>query len=372
MSRDRLSSENEIKVKRRRAGETAVNNRGRAKENKEKKGNKLVKILLIVLAVLLVAAIALGAVLITKAKDLMSNPEDAFKLDASENDKPTVVVDGNENESTYVANSGIYNILLLGIDSTEEREAKNYGYRSDVMMLCSINFNDMSMHLTSVPRDMWVTVPKSMDENGNVTSSVSQRINTAYSYGGGPNRDGAKYAMKCMEDFLSMNGTFNVDIDYFISIDIDGLYKLADDLGGVEVVMDRTVKGVGFEGQTVTINSYNIDAYIRTRKGAGDDQGRVSRQQDYIMAVAKKIKSMGTTEAVTSMYGTITQYAKTNLTLDQCLAMAGFVREFELDNLTKYTVEGVGFTTSGGAKVMGCNEEALREYMLEYFYTKQG
>ncbi len=163
-----------------------------------------------------------------------------------------------------------------------------------------------------------------------------------------------------------------MDIDYFISIDIDGLYKLADDLGGVEVVMDRTVKGVGFEGQTVTINSYNIDAYIRTRKGAGDDQGRVSRQQDYIMAVAKKIKSMGTTEAVTSMYGTITQYAKTNLTLDQCLAMAGFVREFELDNLTKYTVEGVGFTTSGGAKVMGCNEEALREYMLEYFYTKQG
>ena len=128
---------------------------------------------------------------------------------------------------------------------------------------------------------------------------------------------------------------------------------------------------MGNKGDTVTINKSNIDAYIRTRKGAGDDYGRVSRQQDYIMAVAKKIKAMGTTEAVTSMYGTITQYAKTNLSLDQCLSLAGFVKDFDLDNLTKYTITGKGFRTSGGASVLAVDEEELKTYMLEYFYDQE-
>ena len=168
-----------------------------------------------------------------------------------------------------------------------------------------------------------------------------------------------------------MDGTFDIDIDYFVSIDMDGMYKLADDLGGVEVGMDRYVAGVGNKGETVTITSKNIDAYIRTRKGAGDDYGRVSRQQDYIMAVAKKIKSMGTTEAVTRLYGTITEYAKTNLSLEQCLSLASFVRDFDLSNLTKYTVQGTGFRTSGGASVLAVKEDELRAYMLDYFYDKQ-
>ena len=127
----------------------------------------------------------------------------------------------------------------------------------------------------------------------------------------------------------------------------------------------------GTKSDVSVTNNGNIDAYIRTRKGAGDDYGRVSRQQDYIMAVAKKIKAMGTTEAVTSMYGTITQYAKTNLSLEQCLSLASFVKDFNLDNLTKYTVMGKGFKTSAGASVLAVDEEELRTYMLEYFYDQQ-
>lgn len=337
----------------------------------KKKMNKPIKVLLIVLIVLFVAAVALGIYLVTYANNIMSNPEDAFKLNKKDENSKVVISSDDKDDEVYNKTEGIYNILLLGIDSNAEREAQRKGYRSDVMMLCSINFDQNTMHLTSVPRDMWVDVPREIDDAGNVIKSSSQRINTAYSYGGGPNKDGAKYAMKCMEDFLSMDGTFDIDIDYFVSIDMDGMYKLADDLGGVEVVMDRYVAGVGNKGETVTITSKNIDAYIRTRKGAGDDYGRVSRQQDYIMAVAKKIKSMGTTEAVTRLYGTITEYAKTNLSLEQCLSLASFVRDFDLSNLTKYTVQGTGFRTSGGASVLAVKEDELRAYMLDYFYDKQ-
>ena len=371
MGRNNSGGDNEFKVQRRRID---VDN-GSGKKVKggadavidKKKMNKPIKVLLIVLVVLFVVAVVLGVYLVSYANSIMSNPEDAFKT--HEEDSKVVISNENE-EQVYNKTKGIYNILLLGIDSNAEREAQRRGYRSDVMMLCSINFDQNTMHLTSVPRDMWVEVPTEIDESGNVIDTTSQRINTAYSYGGGPDADGAEYAMKCMENFLSMDGTFDVNIDYFVSIDMDGMYQLADDLGGVEVVLDRYVPGVGNEGDTVTITSANIDPYIRTRKGAGDDFGRVSRQQDYIMAVAKKIKSMGTTEAITKLYGTITEYAKTNLTLEQCLSLASFVKDFDLDNLTKYTVQGTGFRTSGGASVLAVNEDELRQYMLDYFYDE--
>lgn len=375
MGKNRSNDDNELKVQRRHIEAEHGSNRtvrdgGEAVISK-KKMNKPIKVLLIVLIVLFVAAVALGIYLVTYANNIMSNPEDAFKLNKKDENSKVVISSDDKDDEVYNKTEGIYNILLLGIDSNAEREAQRKGYRSDVMMLCSINFDQNTMHLTSVPRDMWVDVPREIDDAGNVIKSSSQRINTAYSYGGGPDKDGAKYAMKCMEDFLSMDGTFDIDIDYFVSIDMDGMYKLADDLGGVEVVMDRYVAGVGNKGETVTITSKNIDAYIRTRKGAGDDYGRVSRQQDYIMAVAKKIKSMGTTEAVTRLYGTITEYAKTNLSLEQCLSLASFVRDFDLSNLTKYTVQGTGFRTSGGASVLAVKEDELRAYMLDYFYDKQ-
>ena len=375
MGKNRSNDDNELKVQRRHIEAEHGSNRtvrdgGEAVINK-KKMNRPIKVLLIVLIVLFVVAVALGIYLVTYANNIMSNPEDAFKLNKKDENSKVVISNDDKDDEVYNKTEGIYNILLLGIDSNAEREAQRKGYRSDVMMLCSINFDQNTMHLTSVPRDMWVDVPREIDDAGNVIKSSSQRINTAYSYGGGPNKDGAKYAMKCMEDFLSMDGTFDIDIDYFVSIDMDGMYKLADDLGGVEVVMDRYVAGVGNKGETVTITSKNIDAYIRTRKGAGDDYGRVSRQQDYIMAVAKKIKSMGTTEAVTRLYGTITEYAKTNLSLEQCLSLASFVRDFDLSNLTKYTVQGTGFRTSGGASVLAVKEDELRAYMLDYFYDKQ-
>ena len=375
MGKNRSNDDNELKVQRRyieaeHGSNRTVRDGGEAVISK-KKMNKPIKVLLIVLIVLFVAAVALGIYLVTYANNIMSNPEDAFKLNKKDENSKVVISSDDKDDEVYNKTEGIYHILLLGIDSNAEREAQRKGYRSDVMMLCSINFDQNTMHLTSVPRDMWVDVPREIDDAGNVIKSSSQRINTAYSYGGGPNKDGAKYAMKCMEDFLSMDGTFDIDIDYFVSIDMDGMYKLADDLGGVEVVMDRYVAGVGNKGETVTITSKNIDAYIRTRKGAGDDYGRVSRQQDYIMAVAKKIKSMGTTEAVTRLYGTITEYAKTNLSLEQCLSLASFVRDFDLSNLTKYTVQGTGFRTSGGASVLAVKEDELRAYMLDYFYDKQ-
>lgn len=200
MGKNRSNDDNELKVQRRHIEAEHGSNRtvrdgGEAVISK-KKMNKPIKVLLIVLIVLFVAAVALGIYLVTYANNIMSNPEDAFKLNKKDENSKVVISSDDKDDEVYNKTEGIYNILLLGIDSNAEREAQRKGYRSDVMMLCSINFDQNTMHLTSVPRDMWVDVPREIDDAGNVIKSSSQRINTAYSYGGGPDKDGEKYAMK--------------------------------------------------------------------------------------------------------------------------------------------------------------------------------
>ena len=61
------------------------------------------------------------------------------------------------------------NILLLGCDDFSDN-----GFRTDVIMLLSLNPKHRSINLISFPRDLYVTIP----------GYWSNRINTAWGLGG--------------------------------------------------------------------------------------------------------------------------------------------------------------------------------------------
>ena len=50
---------------------------------------------------------------------------------------------------------GVVNILLLGIDSNAEREAASKGYRSDVMIVLTLNGQTNEVSMLSIPRDTY-------------------------------------------------------------------------------------------------------------------------------------------------------------------------------------------------------------------------
>ena len=139
--------------------------------------------------------------------------------------------------------------MCIRDSSNAAREAAHKGYRSDTMILCSFDFTNNRLNMISVPRDTRTKVNKLDYDTGEVVDQTTNRINTAYTFGGGPDHYGAQNAMDCMEEFLSCDGEFDIPIDYYVSIDLDGLPKLAESLGGVEVVLDRTLRGIGKKGQ---------------------------------------------------------------------------------------------------------------------------
>ena len=96
----------------------------------------------------------------------------------------------------------VYNLFSrIGIDESTERE--NWGtFRTDTMILVSIDFSNNDVCMVSIPRDSYVKI---YNANGNVAnpSSPYSKINNAFSEGGGAQKKGFEYSIATVEKLKS-------------------------------------------------------------------------------------------------------------------------------------------------------------------------
>jgi LCP family protein required for cell wall assembly len=164
---------------------------------------------------------------------------------------------------TELATKDYINILLLGIDRRSKNE---YGYRTDTMILVSINKRDNMVVLTSVPRDLWYA-------NG--------RINALYL------TDGFEGLQEAYEEITGIRP------QRYILTDFEDFSWIVDAMGGIDVDVQTSFTDTGypvdetFEYQTVTfekglekMTGERALIFSRSRKGDYDngDWGRMRRQ----------------------------------------------------------------------------------------------
>ena len=87
--------------------------------------------------------------------------------------------------------------------------------------------------------------------------------------------------------------------------------------------------------------------------------------------MAQKMQKTGSIKTALSVFQKISSEIQTNLSLDQIAALAGFMQDFDLKNLTRHTVESSGMKTSSGAAVQKINKKAFEAYILDYFYQEK-
>lgn len=148
----------------------------------------------------------------------------------------------------------IINILLVGIDtrSTELDKGEQHG---DVQIILSINKETGEVKLTSVMRDLYVTIPGYKSKN---------RINVAYHFGqSNPklNGSGGQLAMR------TINRNFQMNIEYYATINFFGLASIIDALGGVDLELTAE--------EAAAINSY-----LRQHPPAYDNQGKDYKRRE--------------------------------------------------------------------------------------------
>lgn len=196
------------------------------------------------------------------------------------------------------------NILLLGTDTGAF--GRDYKGRTDTIMMMTLNPQKKTTTIVSLPRDMKVNLP------GYAEYSPA-KINAAYTYGG------------VKETINTVQKYFNVPIDYYVMVNMGGLEKAINQVGGVSVTSPLTFDYEGYsfkKGQTYHMNGAKALAFSRMRYD--DPQGDYGRQERQRLVITALMKEAASYKSVLNQkfLNSIADQSKTNLTFSDMTTLA--------------------------------------------------
>ena len=237
----------------------------------------------------------------TDTKVIISKDKKMRKADTSD----------SETESSGKSITEPFTILLMGIDSTDEVLSKNAIANGDTLILITFNPKTLNATMMSIPRDSYVPIACWSDKAENKITHA------------------AGYGTDCMIN--TIEEYFEVNIDYYAKINFKGLVKLVDAVGGVEVNVDAdqtlctddSSRGneVCIDPGLQTLNGEQALVYARNRKQlVNGDFGRGQHQQEIVMALINKMKTITKVSQFMDILNTISNSLDTNLTTKQILS----------------------------------------------------
>lgn len=244
------------------------------------------------------------------------------------------------------------NVMLLGLD--ESRERANWGsFRTDTMILLSLNFETKDVDMISIPRDSYVKI-YGKESRG--------KVNSAFSAGGGKNKKGFEYAMKTVSDIFG-----GVTVNYYIGFNMQMVKDVVDAMGGVEYEVDIEVRMNGRELHPGLqhMNGQAVLDYARQRKGSSD-VARVDRQQRILMAIFKQMLATKQFANIPSIFTAVESNMATNLSFQQISALALFASGIGLENLDRHLLDG-DFLDMRKTSYWGVSEYKKQQLIKEIF-----
>ena len=252
----------------------------------------------------------------------------------------------------------IVNIMLLGSDSRGDG-----GYRTDVMMLVSINRNTGTVSVVSFPRDLYV----------DIAGWQTNRLNVAMAVGGF-NTLAATY-----------QANFGVRPAYYILTNFAGFKSIINSLGGIDVKAEKSLRdhcdlpwadGAGYckidAPATVPMNGDDALWYVRSRHSSSDFD-RLRRAQEVIRAIFVGLMSRDAIARAPELYSIYSKNVETNLTIDQILPLLPIAQALAKDpkQVRRFAItpsQAVPFVTPEGAMVLWPNLDAIRAIVYQAVY----
>ncbi|WP_367997432.1 LCP family protein [Streptomyces sp. GMY02] len=211
------------------------------------------------------------------------------------------------------------NILLIGSDTRSGEGNGKYGQddggsqRSDTTILLHLAADRQSATAVSLPRDLMVDVPSCRKPDGTRSTAQFAQFNWAFQFGG------AACTIRTVEKLTGIR------IDHHMVIDFTGFKDVVDAVDGVEVCLKEPVDDVQallrLPAGTQTLDGEQALGFVRARHGIGDgsDTQRMERQQRFLGALFKKVRSNGVLLNPTRLYPVLDAATK-SLTTDPGLS----------------------------------------------------
>ncbi|MCD4685329.1 MAG: LCP family protein [Anaerolineae bacterium] len=229
-----------------------------------------------------------------------------------------------------------FTVLMLGMD----RRPGEFGgaYRTDTMILISLDPATDRVGMLSIPRDLAVEIP----------GYRLQKINSAYTKGeleapgGGP-----LLAMQTVQY------NFGIRINEFVTVDFETFVAIIDLIGGIHVEVPYDIYDPEYPDMNYGYDPFYIEAgwqtldgatalkYARSRHGS-DDIDRSRRQQQVILAVRDQVLTANKIPELAprafDIWAELDDGINTGLSLDQVLQLAWWAKDIPSTNYTRGVV----------------------------------
>lgn len=262
------------------------------------------------------------------------------------------------------------NILVMGID---QREHEQGPWRTDTMLVLTIDPVTMSGGMLSIPRDLWVPIPGY--EEGRI--NTAHYIGEVYDYPGG----GSALAVKTVQYNLG------IPIHHYVRVNFNAFEQLVDLIGGIDVYVEEEIadpiypdEAYGYDPLYIPAGWQHFDGemalkYARTRHTAGGDFDRAKRQQQVILAVFEQVTRPDVMPQLVpraaELWRTLEGSVVTELELDEVLALAQLASEVDPDDI-RYGVIDERYTqfwkTPDEQEVLIPLRDQMRE-LRDYIFT---
>ena len=232
---------------------------------------------------------------------------------------------------------GRINLLLLGID---RRGGTGWAYRTDTIMVATLDRGSRAAGILSIPRDLQLQIP----------GHGQDRINTANVYGSrGDNPDGGPALLES-----TVEANFGVSIDGYLMVDFSAFQKIVDTLGGIEVDVPRVLhdtrypdpkpedphayKTVHFEPGLQHMDGRRALEYARSRMSTSDFD-RAKRQQLVLLAIRQRALSLDAIPRWPQLAATVIDSVRTDLSTGELVALAVLAARIDLSTLKQVVLE---------------------------------
>lgn len=232
---------------------------------------------------------------------------------------------------------GRINLLLLGID---RRGGTGWAYRTDTIMVATLDPDTRAAGILSIPRDLQLTIP----------GHGQDRINTANVYGslrGDP--DGGPALLEA-----TIEANFAIPIDGYLMVDFRAFEQIVDTLGGIEIEVPTRLhdtrypdpkpqdpfayKTIHFEPGLQLMDGSKALEYARSRMSTSDFD-RAKRQQLVLLAIREKALSLNAIPRWPKLAAVAIDSIRTDLETYELLALALSAARLDTSKLKQVVLE---------------------------------
>ncbi len=290
--------------------------------------------ILVILLIIMIIGLIFGYQQYNKARDTFG---DTYMASRS-----------SRNVSKILKERKPFSILLMGTD-TGALGRKDKG-RTDSLIVATVNPKTNTTKLVSIPRDTKVVVPGDR--------MPYEKINAAYTIGGPDSA--TEVASKLL----------NVPIDFYGVINMGGIKKMVNAVGGVDITPNLTFNYEGIsvkKGKKEHMTGQTALQYTRMRyQDPLGDYGRQIRQREVLEQILKNGLKISSVTKYSDILKSLDGNILTNLSFEDMMtagsAYRGATKNLQEDTLQcdNATVDGVSYQVAPNGELLKISNE-LRE-----------